>query len=126
MTVDRPRGRRTPQTLIYQALSIEIQQHRVIALQPGLIPHMPTRGGGPSQPREMGLTPHRRKRSHRRHVLETDAPTRRQTAQPNHTARLHELDVELLIHNGHRRRGHQPKVSPQTIPTEPRSGTISQ
>ena len=51
-------------------LTVEVQQHRVIAFQPRLEPDMPARSRQPPHPREMPLTPVRGKIPDRHSALE--------------------------------------------------------
>src|SRR5260370_13941277 len=73
-------------------ITVEVQQHRVIALQPRLEPDVPPRRRKPPQTREMPLPPVRGELPHRTDILERD-PSRGLNPATVPSARISPADL---------------------------------
>jgi hypothetical protein len=104
---------------------VEIQQHQMVPLQPGLKPHMPARRRRPPQPAQMPLALPGGEPPHRPETLERQRLRLRQQHTTAGTVFRHELDLEPTQRpaadrrSGLRRQRRHTRHSPPARPRSP-------
>jgi hypothetical protein len=98
-------------------LTVEVQQHRVITLKPGLVTDVPATGRRPPPAREVLLSLGPTETSHRLGILERHVPTHRQRTPTPRSTCSDEVQLEAgttpiergFRHHRHHPRSHRPR-----------------